>query len=49
MDPQDFVDGLYRSLLEQGWVMTEIDSMDVMYYLGLLKRGIKKTYIDDLL
>ena len=51
MDPQDFIDSLYLALLDKGWTLNEIDSMDIIYYLKLL--GIKaerdKKYIDDIL
>ena len=30
MDPQDFIDNLYLSLLDNNWTMNEIDSMDVI-------------------
>lgn len=51
MDPQDFIDNLYLSLLESNWTMNEIDSMDVIYYLKLLgiKAETNKKYIDDIL
>ena len=38
MDPREFIDRLYLALLEQGWTLNEIDSMDFIYYLHLLKR-----------
>ena len=46
-----FIDRLYLALLEQGWTLNEIDSMDVIYYLHLLKRkrGDEKVYIDSVL
>lgn len=51
MDPQDFMDSLYLGLLESGWTLNEIDSMDILYYLKLLnkKLGEEKVYIDDVL
>ena len=51
MAPQDFIDRLYLALLEQGWTMNEIDTMDIVYYLKLLKRkrGTEKVYIDSIL
>jgi hypothetical protein len=51
MDPQEFIDRLYLALLEQGWTLNDIDSMDVIYYLHLLtrKRGDEKAYIDSVL
>lgn len=51
MDPQDFIDNLYLSLLECDWTMNEIDSMDVIYYLKLLgkRNENEKKYIDDIL
>lgn len=51
MDPQDFIDNLYLSLLDNNWTMNEIDSMDVIYYLKLLAKRteINKNYIDDIL
>ena len=42
---------MYIKLMENGWTMNDIDSMDIIYYLKLL--GIKverdKKYIDDIL
>ncbi|QGG47352.1 hypothetical protein [Heliorestis convoluta] len=51
MDPQDFMDQFYLSLLEQGWTLPEIDQMDIFYYLQLLKRKMEKpqSYIDEIL
>lgn len=51
MEPQDFIDQLYLALLEQGWTLNDIDTMDIIYYLQLLsrKRGNEKVYIDDIL
>ncbi|MGF7186642.1 hypothetical protein GGQ84_002766 [Desulfitispora alkaliphila] len=51
MDPQEFIDQIYLSLLEQGWTLNEIDTMDIIYYLRLLKRkmGEEKNYIDSVL
>ncbi len=51
MEPQEFIDKLYLALLEQGWTMNGIDTMDIIYYLKLLnrKRGNEKVYIDSIL
>lgn len=51
MEPQEFIDKFYLALLNKGWTLNEIDSMDMMYYLKLLSRKIKdeKVYIDDIL
>ena len=49
MDPQEFIDQLYLNLLKQGWTLTEIDIMDIIYYLKLLKVKIGQSYIDDIL
>lgn len=51
MDPQDFIDQIYLALLDLGWTLNEIDSMDIIYYLKLLKRKMdaKQTYIDEIL
>jgi len=51
MDHQDFIDQLYLVLLEQGWTLNDIDSMDIIYYLKLLnkKLGNEKVYIDEIL
>ncbi len=51
MEPQEFIDKLYLSLLEQGCTMNDIDTMDIIYYLKLLnrKRGNEKVYIDSIL
>ena len=51
MEPQDFIDQLYLALLEQGWTLNDIDSMDIIYYLKLLnrKRRNEKVYIDSVL
>ena len=51
MDPQDFIDEFYLVLLDKGWKLHEIDGMDIIYYLKLLKRKmvIEQTYIDEIL
>lgn len=51
MEPQEFIDSLYLALLDKGWTLNEIDSMDIFYYLRLLTRklGEEKVYIDDIL
>jgi hypothetical protein len=51
MEPQEFIDRLYLALLEQGWTLNDIDSMDIVYYLRLLNRklGTEKVYIDSIL
>ena len=50
MDPRDFMSKLYRQLLRQGWTMPEIDGMDVIYYLRLLRRQSEAVaFIDDVL
>lgn len=51
MDPQDFIDCFYLALLDKGWTLNDIDSMDIIYYLKLLnrKRGNEKVYIDSVL
>ena len=51
MDPQDFMEEFYLALLEKGWTLPEIDAMDIIYYLKLLKRKMvsQKTYIDSIL
>ncbi len=51
MEPQEFIDKLYLALLEQGWTLNDIDSMDIIYYLKLLnlRRGDEKVYIDSIL
>jgi hypothetical protein len=51
MEPQEFIDKFYLALLDKGWTLNEIDSMDMMYYLKLLTRKMKneKVYIDDIL
>lgn len=51
MEPQEFIDRLYLALLEQGWTLNDIDSMDIIYYLSLLnrKRIDEKVYIDNIL
>ena len=51
MTPDAFIDQLYLSLLEQGWKLTDIDQMDVFYYLHLLKVKAKnqQVYIDAVL
>jgi len=42
---------IYLTLLESGWTLNEIDSMDIIYYLKLLARKTEKEkrYIDDIL
>jgi hypothetical protein len=51
MEPREFIDQLYLALLEQGWTLNDIDSMDIVYYLKLLnrKRRSEKVYIDSVL
>ncbi len=51
MEPQEFIDRLYLTLLEQGWTLNDIDSMDIIYYLSLLNRKHidEKVYIDNVL
>jgi hypothetical protein len=51
MSPQEFIDSLYLALLDKGWTLNEIDTMDIMYYLKLLRRkmGEEKVYIDEIL
>ena len=51
MEPQEFIDKFYLALLDKGWTLNEIDSMDMIYYLKLLTRKMKneKVYIDDIL
>ena len=51
MSPQEFIDSLYLALLDKGWALNEIDTMDIMYYLKLLRRkvGEEKVYIDEIL
>lgn len=51
MDPEEFIESIYLSLLESNWTMNEIDSMDIIYYLKLLsiKAERDKRYIDDIL
>lgn len=51
MDPGEFIDRLYIALLDQGWTLCEIDTMDIIYYLKLLNRRQKreKVYIDSIL
>ena len=51
MDPQDFIDRFYLTLLDKGWTLPGIDGMDMMYYLQLLTRKMEseKVYIDDVL
>ena len=51
MDPQEFIDQFYLALIDKGWKLHEIDQMDMIYYLKLLKRKIarEQTYIDEIL
>ncbi len=51
MDPQDFIDSVYLALLDQGWTLNDIDSMDIIYYLKLLNKKLRneKVYIDSVL
>ncbi|QGT99499.1 hypothetical protein SYNTR_0906 [Candidatus Syntrophocurvum alkaliphilum] len=51
MSPQDFIDKLYLNLLEQGWTLNDIDTMDIIYYLKLLKKKLQthQSYIDEIL
>lgn len=45
------MDDMYLTLMENGWTMNDIDTMDVIYYLKLLTRKAdkEKKYIDDIL
>ena len=51
MDPQEFIDQIYLVLLDKGWTMNDIDSVDIIYYLRLLSRKVKreKVFIDGIL
>ncbi|MGI6678461.1 MAG: hypothetical protein ACOX2Q_05180 [Dehalobacterium sp.] len=51
MDPQEFIDQFYLALLDKGWKLQEIDQMDMIYYLRLIKRNIttEQIYIDEVL
>ncbi len=51
MDPGEFIDRPYLVLLDQGWTLNEIDTMDIIYYLKLLnrRREEEKVYIDSVL
>lgn len=51
MAPQDFIDQFYLALLDKGWTLNDIDSMDIIYYLKILskKLGNEKVYIDSVL
>ena len=51
MEPREFIDQLYLALLDKGWTLNDIDSMDIIYYLKLLnkKLGTEKVYIDSIL
>ena len=51
MSPKEFIDKLYLSLLERGWTLNDIDSMDIIYYLKLCKKKIEseRAYIDNVL
>lgn len=46
MEPQDFIYQLYLALLEQGWTLNDMDTMDIINFLKLLNR---KVYIDSVL
>ncbi len=50
-DPQDFMDDLYLGLLKQGWTLNDIDTMDISYYLHLVKKAqeTETAYIDEVL
>jgi len=51
MAPREFIDRLYLALLEKGWTMNDIDTMDIVYYLKLLNKKLdtEKEYIDGIL
>lgn len=51
MAPQDFIDQFYLALLEKGWTLNDIDSMDIIYYLKLTTKRLReeKVYIDEML
>ena len=42
---------MYIKLMENGWTMNDIDTMDIIYYLRLLSKKAEKEkkYIDDVL
>lgn len=54
-DPSDFIKELYIGLIEQGWTMTDVDEMDILFYFELLahkqkNKNSKQTgYIDQVL
>ena len=45
------MDDLYLGLLKQGWTLNDIDTMDIGYYLHLLKKAqeAETAYIDEVL
>jgi len=51
MDPQEFIDQFYLALIDKGWKLHEIDGMDIIYYLKLIKRKMvnQQNYIDEIL
>jgi hypothetical protein len=55
MTLREFVDQLYITLLDNGYHLNEIDDMDIIYYLDLMKKRVQKEtteefgYIDDVL
>jgi len=55
MTLREFIDEFYLSLLKNDWKLNEIDQMDIIYYLQLMKLQISKSasdekmYIDEIL
>lgn len=45
------MDALYLGLLRQGWTLNDIDTMDIAYYLHLVKKAqeTETAYIDEVL
>lgn len=45
------MDDLYLGLLRQGWTLNDIDTMDIGYYLHLVKKAqeTETAYIDEVL
>lgn len=49
----DFIKELYLSLVENGWTISQIDEMDILFYFKLLsyqknKSDAPDAYIDEL-
>lgn len=48
---QELIRNMYKDRLKNGWTLTQIDEMDIHFYLSLINdnhTSSHKTYIDDI-